>query len=177
MIALGELLGLCWHLAILSLMAIGGGLIMIAPEVHQYVVTEGRWITSEQFAAVFAIAQTAPGPNLLFISLVGWLIAGWAGAIGVTAAVIVPSTILTFLIARYSANAADSRFYRALRDGFAPISVGLMSGTGWLFMQVSNESWRADVLTVLSVLLVVKTKINPVFLILVGAIAGMAQWV
>jgi chromate transporter len=177
MMALGELLQLCWHLAILSLMAIGGGLVMIAPEVHQYVVTEGRWITNEQFAAVFAIAQAAPGPNLLFISLVGWLVAGWVGAIGVTAAVILPSTILTFLIARYSANAGNSRLYRALRDGFAPISVGLMSGTGWLFIQVSNESWRADVLTVLSVLLVTKTKTNPVFLILAGAIAGMAQLV
>jgi chromate transporter len=95
----------------------------------------------------------------------------------VTVAVILPSTLLTFLISRYAADAGNSRLYRALRDGFAPISVGLMSGTGWLFMQVSNASWRADVLTVLTVLLVTGTKINPVFLILAGAIAGMAQLV
>jgi chromate transporter len=70
------LIALCGHLALLSLRAVvGGGVIMVAPEVQSYVVTGKHWLSNEQFAAAYAIAQAAPGPNLLFISLVGWLVA------------------------------------------------------------------------------------------------------
>jgi chromate transporter len=163
------------HIAVMSLMAVGGGVVLLGPQVGQYVVEGQHWLSNEQFAAAYAIAQAAPGPNLLFISLVGWLIAGWAGAIFTTLAVLVPSTLLTLTAVRMKSVRLNARLSAALSSAFAPISVGFLAATGWLFAQMSNTDWRADVLTALSALLLLRTKLNPVLLIAAGAALGMMQ--
>ena len=163
------------HLALLSLMAVGGGLILIAPEVRDYVVGEKHWLVNEQFAAAYAIAQAAPGPNLLFISLVGWLVAGWFGAIGATVSAILPSTLLTLALMKLRARQAGSKLSEALQHAFTPISIGLVGATAWIFAGVSNADWRADVLTLLSAVIVLSTRLNPVALIAVGALAGITH--
>jgi chromate transporter len=168
---------LSMHLALLSLMAVGGGLVMIAPEVRDYVVGDKQWLLNEQFAAAYAIAQAAPGPNLLFISLTGWLVAGWIGAIGATASVILPSTLLTLGLIRMRSRLAAGALFQALQKSFTPISIGLLAATAWIFTRVSNSDWRADLLTVLATLAVLNTRLNPVVLIAIGAAAGLAQLV
>ena len=160
------------HIALMSLMAVGGGVVLLAPQVGQYVVEGRHWLTNEQFSAAYAIAQAAPGPNLLFISLVGWLIGGWSGAIMTTIAVIVPSTLLTLTAIRWHAGRAGGRLSRALGEAFGPMSIGLMAATAWLFTGISNTDWRADVVTLLSALILLRTKLNPVVLIALGAAAG-----
>jgi chromate transporter len=163
------------HIAVMSLMAVGGGVVLLGPQVGQYVVEGQHWLTNEQFAAAYAIAQAAPGPNLLFISLVGWLIAGWAGAILTTLAVLVPSTLLTLSVVRMNTSRLSGRLSAALSSAFAPISIGFLAATGWLFARMSNPNWHADVLTAVSALILLRTKLNPVLLIAVGAALGMAQ--
>ena len=86
------------HFALLSMMAIGGGVIMLAPDIQRYVVDSNHWITAQQFAAAYTIAQAAPGPNLLYVTLVGWWAAGWAGALVATLAIIVPPATLTLVM-------------------------------------------------------------------------------
>lgn len=162
------------HIAVMSLMAVGGGVVLMAPDVGQYVVGQ-HWLTNEQFAAAYAIAQAAPGPNLLFISLVGWLIAGWAGAIFTTLAVIVPSTLLTLSVIRMNLARFGGRLTRALSDAFAPMSIGFLGAAAWLFAQMANGDWRGDALTLVSALIVLRSKLNPVVLIAVGAVLGAAQ--
>jgi chromate transporter len=168
-------LALCGHLALLSLMAVGGGVIMVAPEVQSYVVTGRHWLSNEQFAAAYAIAQAAPGPNLLFISLVGWLVAGWSGALATTVSIILPSTLLTLALIKVHARQAGNALWQALQQAFAPISVGLLGATALIFARASNLDWRSDALTLLTALVVLKTRLNPVLLIAVGAIAGVAH--
>ncbi|MCH8619524.1 chromate transporter [Undibacterium sp. TS12] len=167
------LLDLCLHLSILSMMAVGGGLVMMAPDISHFVVTEKHWVSSAQFASAYAIAQAAPGPNLLFISLVGWLIAGWTGAILTTLAVIIPSTILTLSVISLKASNFNNRLTAAVRDTFAPISIGFLLATAFLFTQVETASWGTDVVTVLTAIIVLRSKLNPVLLIAAGATAGM----
>jgi chromate transporter len=160
------------HIALMSLTAVGGGVVLIGPQVGHYVVDAQHWLSNEQFAAAYAMAQAAPGPNLLFVALVGWLIAGWAGAIATTLAVLVPSTLLTLAMLRVQAGRTGSRLTRALSNAFAPMAIGFLAATGWLFMRISNVDWRADVLTGVTALILLRSKINPVVLILLGAIAG-----
>jgi len=169
------ILDLTLHIALLAVMAVGGGVILIAPEVSQFVVGSRHWLSNEQFSAAYAIAQAAPGPNLLFISFVGWLAAGWAGAICATLAVIVPSTVLTLVIARARSDGKEGRFTRALGEAFAPMSIGFLVATAWIFAQSSNADWRADLLTVGCALVVLRSKINPVVLIALGAAAGLLR--
>jgi chromate transporter len=163
------------HIAVMSLTAVGGGVVLLGPQVGHYVVEGQHWLTNEQFAAAYAIAQAAPGPNLLFISLVGWLIAGWSGAIMTTLAVLVPSTLLTLTAVRMNTARISGRLSAALSSAFAPISIGFLAATGWLFAQMSNADWRAGLLTVVSAVILLRTKLNPVLLIATGAALGMAQ--
>lgn len=168
-------IALCVHLALLSLMAVGGGVIMVAPEVQSYVVSTQHWLSNEQFAAAYAIAQAAPGPNLLFIALVGWLVAGWTGAVATTVSIILPSTLLTLALIRVRARQAGNALSKALQQAFTPISAGLLAATALIFARASNVDWRADALTLLAALIVLRTRLNPVLLIAVGAIAGVAN--
>jgi chromate transporter len=170
-----NVLELCARLALLSLMAVGGGVIMVAPEVQNYVVSGKHWMLNEQFAAAYAIAQAAPGPNLLFISLVGWLVAGWFGAIATTVSIILPSTVLTLSLIKVRARQSGNALSKALQNAFAPISIGLLGATALMFARSANLDWRADLLTVLAALMVLKTRLNPVLLIAGGALGGIVH--
>lgn len=164
------------HLALLSFAAVGGGVIMLAPDIHRFVVDVHRWITAEQFTAAYAIAQAAPGPNMLFVTLVGWQVAGWAGAVLATAAVIVPPALLTFVATRVSSRRGGGvgRFGRAVRNGLAPLSVGLLLAGVWVLFDSMNAGWHASIVVVATLAIVLRTKINPLWLIVAGALAGIA---
>jgi chromate transporter len=164
------------HLALLSFAAVGGGVIMLAPDIHRYVVDVHHWITADQFAAAYAIAQAAPGPNMLFVTLVGWQVAGWLGAVGATCAVIVPPALLTFVATRASSRRGGSvgRFGRAVRDGLAPLSVGLLAAGAWVLFDSGENGWREAELVVATLLFVLRSKINPLWLIVAGALTGIA---
>lgn len=163
------------HLALLSFAAVGGGVIMLAPDIHRYVVDVHRWMTDEQFAAAYAIAQAAPGPNMLFVTLVGWQIAGWAGAAWATGAVIVPSALLTFVATRASSRRGGvGRFGKAVRSGLAPVSVGLLLAGVWVLFRSTGAGARESIAVLLTLAIVLRTKINPLWLIVLGAVAGIA---
>ena len=164
------------HLALLSFAAVGGGVIMLAPDIHRYVVNVHGWINDEQFAAAYAIAQAAPGPNMLFVTLVGWQIAGLFGAIGATGAVILPPALLTFVATRVSSRRAGSvgRFGKAVRNGLAPLSVGLLLAGVWVLFESSNAGWRESLVVLATLVIVLRTKINPLWLIVAGALGGIA---
>jgi len=163
------------HLAILSFAAVGGGVIMLAPDIHRYVVDVNHWITSEQFSAAYAIAQAAPGPNMLFVTLVGWQTAGWLGAVCATSAVIVPPALLTFVTTRVSSrkSGAVGPFGRAVRNGLAPLSVGLLAAGAWVLFVTGANGWREGIAVGVTLVFVLRTKINPLWLIVVGALAGI----
>ena len=161
------------HFAMLSLMAIGGGVVMVAPEMQRYVVDAHHWISAEQFSAAYAIAQAAPGPNLLFVTLVGWQVAGWAGAAVATVAILLPPFALSIAMMRVSTNRAPGRLGRAVGKGLAPISVGLVFATGWILFRGGSGDWSAVAVALLAAFVVLRTKINPVWMIAVGAAAGV----
>ena len=166
------------HFAVLSLMAIGGGVVMVAPEMQRYVVDAHQWISAEQFSAAFALAQAAPGPNFLYITLVGWEVAGWAGAVAATVAILGPPTALSIAMVRASANRAPGPLARAIGKGLIPISVGLVFATGWILLRGSGSwDWRGATLALVAAAIIFRTKINPVWVIAAGAAVGVAGFV
>jgi chromate transporter len=167
------LVGMGLHFALLSMMAIGGGVIMLAPDIHRYVVDSNHWITAQQFAAAYTIAQAAPGPNLLYVTLVGWWAAGWQGALVATVAIIAPPALLTLMLMRLSRSGGVSRFGNALREGLVPISVGLLAAGGLVLMQSVDSDWRQMTLSAATVLAAVRTRINPIWLIMAGGVFGI----
>jgi len=172
----GAVWQLTLHLALISFAAVGGGVIMLAPDIHRFVVDVHRWIDDRQFAAAYAIAQASPGPNMLFVTLIGWQIAGAAGAFFTTAAVIVPPALVTYLVTAVSSRRQSGvgRFGRAVRNGLAPVSVGLLTAGMWVLFVSTNGGWREAVAVAITVVVMLRTKLNPLWLIVLGAIAGMA---
>ena len=171
-----ELLWLALHFAMLSLLGVGGA-ITTAPDMQRYVVLENRWITDAQFSASIAIAQAAPGPNVLFVAVIGWNVAGLAGVAATMIGCLLPSTVLTLYFARWGAQRADSRSMRAFTAGMAPLTLGLLGATGWILAEpfVREPSQRIGALALIGVTIVVMlcSKISPMWLVALGALAGV----
>jgi len=161
------------HFALLSLMAIGG-VSAILPDMQRYVVEANHWLSGTQFADIYAIGQAAPGPNMMFVTLLGWQLSGWAGAIVATLAIIFPPIMLTLVITHLHANNPDAPLGRAIRSGLGPIAIGLTLSSGWILAQSADQNWRTALLTALTIGLMLRTKLNPVWLIAAGAIAGIS---
>ncbi len=160
------------HFALLSLMAIGG-VSSILPDMQRYVVEGNHWLTGKQFADAYALGQAAPGPNMMFVTLLGWQLAGWAGAIVATLAIVCPPIVLTMGVTRLSARNPDAPLGRAVRGGLGPIAIGLTLSSGWILARSSDQGWTAAMLTLLTVVLMLRTRLNPMWLILAGAVAGI----
>lgn len=175
-------LNLFLHFLMLSLLSIGGA-ITTAPEMHRYLVSEHGWLTDTQFTASIAIAQAAPGPNVLFVALMGWhvgLNAGnsMSGLLGVCIAmvgILLPSTTLTYLAARWGHQNRELRAVRAFKQGMAPIVVALVIATGWILASAHHDfaqDWGLWLVTIITTLLVWRTKIHLLWLLGAGAILG-----
>ena len=167
-----DLAALSLHFALLSLMAIGG-VSSILPDMQRYVVEAHQWLSARQFADAYALGQAAPGPNMMFVTLLGWQLAGWAGAAVATLAIVTPPILLTLAVTRLNARNPDAPLGRAIRGGLGPIAIGLTLSSGWILARSSDHSWPAATLTLLTVVLMLRTRLNPMWLILAGAIAGM----
>jgi len=172
--SVAELAGVFVYFMVLSFLAIGGAP-SVLPEIHRYVVEVHAWLTSAQFAQIYSLAQAAPGPNVMYVPLVGWHIAGWAGAVATLVAVLVPSFSLTFLIAKFYEAHPNSVFGVAIRRGLTPITIGLIFSGALILVPAVNTDWRGYVLTGLTVVLLVRTKLNPIWLLVGGAAAGLAS--
>jgi chromate transporter len=140
---------------------------------QRYVVEANHWLSERQFADAYALGQAAPGPNMMFVTLLGWQLAGWAGAIAATLAIISPPILLTLAVTRLNADNPDAPLGRAIRAGLAPIAIGLTLSSGWILAHSADRDWRGALLTLATAALMLRTRLNPLWLILAGAIAGM----
>ena len=119
------LIGLIFVFVPLSLLSIGGGSAIIAAIQHEAVVVRG-WIDSREFINLFAIARAAPGPGTMLGTLLGWKVAGWAGAIVATLALYLPSSLLCYGVLKATNSHRDKKWHRAAREGLAPVGTGLV---------------------------------------------------
>lgn len=170
-----DLADLFVHFLLLSMLSIGGAL-STAPEMHRYLVDERQWLNPAQFVESVTLAQAAPGPNLLFVTLLGWQMAGAIGALTTTVGILLPSTLLTIYANRWRTAHYSTRLVRAIRLGLSPIAIGMTASAGWVI--VANLQWqpRLLALSALTVWVVLKTRVNPLWLIAAGAVLGLSGW-
>jgi chromate transporter len=170
------------HFAALSLLTVGGAL-AIVPDLHRFLVDQQHWLTGPQLTASIAIGQTAPGPNVLYIALVGWnvgmnaggMATGLLGMFLAMAGILLPSSILVYVAARWAHANADLRAVRAFKYGMAPVVIGLLVASGWIMANAASGSasiWPVAVLTVATTLLAWRTRLPLVALLAAGALLG-----
>jgi chromate transporter len=119
------LIALALVFAPLSLISVGGGAGILGDIQHQVTVAHA-WMTTREFQDAFAISRVAPGPGILIVTLIGWHVAGLAGAIAATVAVILPSSVLIYGLAHYWHAGPRKRWQKALSRGLAPVAAGLI---------------------------------------------------
>lgn len=167
----GDLLALWLHFSVLSLLAVGGA-ITAAPDMQRYLVGEQAWMNDAQFTAGVAIAQAAPGPNILFVAVMGWHVAGVAGVLATMLGIMGPSSLLALAVGRYGRRRADSMLLRAFTAGLTPLTLGLLLSTGWVLTAPTRHEPMAVALVLLTALLSASTRLSPMWLIAAGAVVG-----
>jgi chromate transporter len=152
-----------------------GGANSIIPELHRQVVDIHAWMSSEEFATLFAVAQAAPGPNILIVSLIGWQVAGLAGLLAATVAINAPHCLLTYFIGGIVAKAPTSGWVRALKEALVPITTGLILGSGVVMARAADHDLLALAISAATAGYVVFTSRNPLWALAVAALAGIAR--
>ena len=128
---LGTYLNLLWTFGLMSLLAVGGANATI-PEMHRVAVDVNHWLTDAQFADMFAIAQFSPGPNVLIVTLIGYQVAGLAGAAVTTFAMCGPAGVLAYFVANFFHRSSHSFWPSIIQASFVPVSIGLMAAGGYV---------------------------------------------
>jgi chromate transporter len=183
----GDWLALFMHFASLSLLAVGGA-ITAAPDMHRYLVTDKSWLTDAQFTSSIALAQAAPGPNVMFVALMGWNVGLNAGGysyalLGASATmlgILLPSTTLTLMAARWGHRNRELRAVRAFKQGMAPIVIALLIATGWILVASHgpvSQHWHLWLVAGITALLVWRTNIHLLWLLGAGGVLGGVGWI
>jgi chromate transporter len=165
------LISLAAIFAELSLLAFGGGN-TILPEMQRQVVEVHHWMSARDFSAMFALAQAAPGPNMMVVTLIGWRVAGWPGVLVSSLAKFGPSSIVTGLVMQVWQRFKDHPWRRAVQAGLVPVTVGLVVASAALITQASDHAWSLIGITAISAILTRIKRIHPLWILALGAIAG-----
>ena len=157
--------------AYLSLLTIGGGMAAF-PEMKVQIVEVHRWLTAEQLTHVYSTGQMSPGPNMMMVAEVGYLVSGLLGALVAAVAFFVPTGILTFLVGRLWNRLANWPWRDSIQKGLGPVAIGLAVAGLITFGKTAITGWLTIAVGLLTFVLVVRTKVNPVFFILAGGVIG-----
>ena len=182
MLSLSNWVDLLLHFSMLSLFSVGGPMGLI-PDIHRYLVTDHHWISNSQFTDSVVIAQASPGPNILFLALLGWNMAlqtgnyglALAGGMACLFAYVVPSSILFYFTANWVEKNKDSLLVKAFKAGMSPIVVALLIASGVVLATANgkgHDDWSLWAVVGLTVLIVVRTKIPMLLLLFIGGCIG-----
>ena len=155
----------------LSVLAFGGGN-TILPEMQRQVVEVHHWMSAEDFSALFALGQAAPGPNLMVVTLVGWHVAGFWGMLVTTFAKFGPSSVITIVMLHVWERFKDKPWRRHVQAGLLPVTAGLVAASALLIARASITHGFLALITAATVVISLKTKIHPLWLLFGGAVAG-----
>ena len=163
------------YFALLSLFAVGGANAAI-PEMHRVAVDVMHWMTDRQFADMFAIAQVSPGPNIIIVTLIGYHVAGIAGAAVATGAMCGPTCLLAFLVARTWDRFKDAHWRISIQAGLVPVSLGLIGASAFVLARAADNNVYAGAITAVTAVVAFATRLNPLWIFLAGGLLGLSGW-
>jgi chromate transporter len=159
--------------AVLSLVSIGGANAVL-PEIRRQIVDVQGWMNDALFANLFAISHAAPGPNIILVSLIGWQLAGLAGLLVATLAIMIPSCSLAFLAGRVVSRWSDRRWIGLLKEALVPVALGLILASGISMMRTADHDALTRAISVATAAFVVFSRRNPLWAIAAGTCVYVA---
>ena len=169
----GVFLALIADFAILSLAAFGGAA-TIAPALRDGVVLRRHWMSDADFLQLYAVARAAPGPNIMIASVIGWKVAGLAGLLVATVAILLPSSALCLLLGRLTVRYHATAFVKALKLGLAPVAVGLILASGVAIARAADPDLIGWAMTAAGAAWILFAKRNPLWVLGLGAGVAIA---
>ena len=166
------LIALAGYFALLSLFAVGGANAAI-PEMHRIAVEVMHWMSDRQFADMFAIAQVSPGPNVIIVTLIGYYVAGFAGAAVATVAMCGPTCVLAFFVVRVWDRFKDAPWRLAIQAALVPVSIGLIGASAVVVARAAAQSWIAIAVTGATALVTYRMRMNPLWIFAAAALLGL----
>jgi chromate transporter len=170
---IGTLTTLAGYFALMSLFAIGGANSAV-PEMQRVAVEVERWMTDRQFTDIFAIAQVTPGPNVIIVTLIGYHVAGLAGALVATLAMCGPTCVFAFYIGHVWERFKDAPWRGAIQAGLLPISIGLIAASAFVVASVAAHNFVAVAVTLATAIVTYTTRLNPLWIFGAAALLGLA---
>ncbi|MEI8152414.1 MAG: chromate transporter [Hyphomicrobiales bacterium] len=167
------LLTLAVQFAVMSLLALGGANAVV-PEMHRQAVELRGWMNEREFTDMFAISQAAPGPNVMLVTLIGYHVAGFAGAVVTTLAMCSPTAVLAHFLGRTWDRFRDRPWRVAVQAGVVPISVGLVGASAIVLTGAAVHNWAAAIITVTTAAVAYWSRWNPLWLIAIAGMAGLS---
>jgi chromate transporter len=154
-----------------------GGINALLPALYELSVVQEHWLDTQTFANFFAIAQAAPGPNLMTVTLIGWHVYGVIGAIVASIAICWPSSIMIYHLQGYIGRLSNPIKKQTIQFAASALAVGLVLGSAWNISQQINQNEKAFALTFISIAIVVFTRWHPLYLIAIGGVLGVLGFI
>ncbi|WP_027284351.1 chromate transporter [Rubritepida flocculans] len=156
----------------LSLLAIGGANAVL-PEMHRLLVEVHGWMDDATFSQLFALAQAAPGPNILAASVMGWHIAGPAGLAAATIGMLLPAALLAWAVAGLTHRLSGAAWLKPAQFGLVPVAVGLIAASGVIMAGAAGTGWLSWAIIGVSTLFVWRTSLSPLWVLAGGGALGL----
>lgn len=142
------------------------------------IVERHRWLTEHEFVEILALAQLLPGANGVNLAvLIGYRFDGVRGAFASLAGFLAAPFAVIMALGLLHRQYGELPVVHAARRGLTPITIGLIFASAWILLPAVNRDWRGYVLTALTVFLVSRTRLNPIWVLVAGAAAGVAGFV
>lgn len=156
---------------ILSIFGFGGGNAII-PQMHHDTVERFHWITSAEFSQYFALARLAPGPTTTMSALIGYHVAGLAGAAVATAGVFVPAMLIATAAGTLYLRLGDHPVRQIVATAIGPVVMGLVWAGAWTIAGGAIVNVLTFGVAAVIFILTLRTKINASIMILAAGVLG-----
>lgn len=164
---------LFWTMLKIGSVLYGSGYVLLAFLEGDFVERLG-WITRTQLLDAVSIGQVTPGPVFTTATFVGYLVAGLPGAFVATVAIFAPSFLLVGLLTRVTGLLRSRWWSAAILDGVNATSLALMAGVSWQLARHSIVDAPSALILLAGLLLLWRTRLSSVWLVLGGAVVGIA---
>ena len=156
----------------MSLTLFGGGYVII-PAMQQVIVDGFHWLTTKEFADTIAMGQITPGPVILTATFIGYRVAGFLGACVASFAIFFPPSMLMLLFSGFLKKIKDSNVVNAIFKGMRPAIIGMIFSAAYTVGKEAELIWPSAFIFLVVFVLLVKFKMNVLYMIPLAGIAGM----
>jgi chromate transporter len=158
--------------ALCSVIAVGGANSAV-PEMHRQAVDVHHWLGDRTFSELFAIAQAAPGPNVVFVALLGHYVAGVPGAIIAMFGMCAPSFMIAYCAARVIDRFRHAQWRIVLQASLVPVTIGLVASSALIVATAADRSVATFLITAATFAMCYWTRISPLVALALAAVLGL----